>query len=87
MTSEVIEHVTEKDLFLNSCVQALRPGGSLFITTINKTRLSWIAGILIAEQILQIVPKGTHHWDKFISPEDLSRLLDKCMQFINLLIY
>ncbi|XP_077291383.1 ubiquinone biosynthesis O-methyltransferase-like [Arctopsyche grandis] len=76
VASEVIEHVTEKDLFVASCVKALRPGGSLFLTTLNKTRLSWLGGIVIAENVLNIVPKGTHHFDKFISPEQLSRLVD-----------
>lgn len=55
------------------CVQ---PGGSLFITTINKTNLSYALGIVVAEQLLRIVPSGTHDWEKFISPVELERLLE-----------
>lgn len=55
------------------CVQ---PGGSLFITTINKTNLSYALGIVAAEQLLRIVPSGTHDWEKFISPVELERLLE-----------
>lgn len=55
------------------CVQ---PGGSLFITTINKTNLSFALGIVVAEQLLRIVPSGTHDWEKFISPVELERLLE-----------
>lgn len=59
------------------CVFPLpQPGGSLFITTINKTNLSYALGIVVAEQLLRIVPSGTHDWDKFISPVELERLLE-----------
>lgn len=59
-------------------VIVFQPGGSLFITTINKTNLSYVFGIVAAEQLLRIVPSGTHDWEKFISPEDLERLLESC---------
>uniref|UniRef100_A0A7N4Q1Z0 Coenzyme Q3, methyltransferase n=1 Tax=Sarcophilus harrisii TaxID=9305 RepID=A0A7N4Q1Z0_SARHA len=52
------------------------PGGSLFLTTINKTHLSYALGIIFAEQIAGIVPKGTHTWEKFVSPEELESLLE-----------
>uniref|UniRef100_A0A669CLE7 Coenzyme Q3, methyltransferase n=1 Tax=Oreochromis niloticus TaxID=8128 RepID=A0A669CLE7_ORENI len=52
------------------------PGGSLFITTINKTNLSYVLGIVVAEQLLRIVPNGTHDWEKFVSPVDLECLLE-----------
>lgn len=54
----------------------MQPGGSLFITTINKTNLSYVLGIIVAEQLLRIVPRGTHDWEKFISPVELERLLE-----------
>lgn len=60
-------------VFFFLCVQ---PGGSLFITTINKTNLSFALGIVVAEQLLRIVPRGTHEWEKFISPVELERLLE-----------
>ncbi|XP_052434212.1 ubiquinone biosynthesis O-methyltransferase, mitochondrial-like [Carassius gibelio] len=67
VASEVVEHLADLDAF---------PGGSLFITTLNKTNVSYVFGIVAAEQLLRIVPSGTHDWEKFISPEDLERLLE-----------
>lgn len=55
-----------------------QPGGSIFITTFNKTSLSWIGGIIIAENILRLVPEETHDWEKFIPPIDLRRILNDC---------
>uniref|UniRef100_A0A8C0HHI0 Coenzyme Q3, methyltransferase n=1 Tax=Buteo japonicus TaxID=224669 RepID=A0A8C0HHI0_9AVES len=52
------------------------PEGSLFITTINKTQLSYVLGIVVAEKIMGIVPEGTHEWEKFVPPEELERLLE-----------
>lgn len=75
VASEVIEHVTNKSEFLEACTLALRPGGSIFLTTLNRTNLSWLLGIQIAENVLNLLPQNTHSWDKFISPEELERLL------------
>ena len=60
------------------CTDLLRPGGSLFITTLNKTIPSWLGGIIAAEYLLKLVPAGTHDWNKFISPTDTRRILEKC---------
>ncbi|KAG9493282.1 hypothetical protein GDO78_001273 [Eleutherodactylus coqui] len=76
VASEVVEHVSDVEAFIQSCFQVLKPGGSIFITTINKTRLSYLLGILLAEKVMSIVPEGTHDWDKFISPVELERLLE-----------
>lgn len=76
VASEVVEHLADLDAFASCCQQVLKPGGSLFITTINKTNLSYVFGIVAAEQLLRIVPSGTHDWEKFISPEDLERLVE-----------
>lgn len=59
------------------CAKALKPGGSIFITTLNKTIPSFLGGIVCAEYILRAIPIGTHEWSKFISPEDTQRLLDQ----------
>ncbi|XP_053680889.1 ubiquinone biosynthesis O-methyltransferase, mitochondrial-like [Anopheles nili] len=75
VASEVLEHVNDKVAFIEQCLNALKPGGSLFITTINKTTPSWLGAIVAAEQIFKLVPEGTHDWDKFISPLDLQRIL------------
>lgn len=75
IASEVLEHVNDKPSFLESCVLALKPGGSIFITTINKTNLSWVGGIIVAENVLNLVPKNTHDWEKFVPPEEIERIL------------
>ncbi|XP_034554365.1 ubiquinone biosynthesis O-methyltransferase, mitochondrial isoform X1 [Notolabrus celidotus] len=76
VASEVVEHLADLETFAFCCSHVLKPGGSLFITTINKTNLSYAFGIVVAEQLLRIVPSGTHDWEKFISPEELERLLE-----------
>ncbi|XP_063340716.1 ubiquinone biosynthesis O-methyltransferase, mitochondrial [Pelmatolapia mariae] len=76
VASEVVEHLADLETFAFCCSQVLKPGGSLFITTINKTNLSYVLGIVVAEQLLRIVPDGTHDWEKFVSPVDLERLLE-----------
>ncbi|KAM9852742.1 ubiquinone biosynthesis O-methyltransferase, mitochondrial [Aulostomus maculatus] len=76
VASEVVEHLADLETFAFCCSRVLKPGGSLFITTINKTNLSYALGIVVAEQVLRIVPSGTHDWEKFISPVELERLLE-----------
>lgn len=78
VASEILEHVNDKELFLKSCTDVIKPGGSLFITTFNKTLPSWFGGIIAAELIFKIVPRGVHSWEKFISPADTQRLLESC---------
>ncbi|KAH0622167.1 hypothetical protein JD844_024236 [Phrynosoma platyrhinos] len=74
VASEVVEHVADVETFISA--QLNTPEGSLFITTINKTQLSYVFGIVVAERVLGIVPAGTHEWEKFIAPEELERLLE-----------
>ncbi|XP_075001657.1 ubiquinone biosynthesis O-methyltransferase, mitochondrial isoform X3 [Calonectris borealis] len=76
VASEVVEHVADLEMFIRCCSQVLKPEGSLFITTINKTQLSYVLGIVVAEKIIGIVPEGTHEWEKFVPPEELERLLE-----------
>ncbi|CAG6016010.1 unnamed protein product [Menidia menidia] len=76
VASEVVEHLADLEMFALSCQNVLKPGGSLFITTINKTNLSYALAIVAAEKLLRIVPNGTHDWEKFISPVELERLLE-----------
>lgn len=76
VASEVVEHLADLETFAFCCSHVLKSGGSLFITTINRTNLSYALGIVAAEQLLRIVPRGTHDWQKFISPVELERLLE-----------
>jgi len=72
---EVVEHVAELDEFLDSCCKLVKPGGLMFIATINRTWFSYIAAILGAEYILRWLPKGTHQWRRFQRPVDLKNQL------------
>ena len=54
----------------------------MFITTLNKTLLSWFTAILAAEYILHLVPMGTHDWNNFITPDQTRQLLEKCKHFL-----
>jgi len=78
IASEVIEHVENPEIFLKECVRILKPSGSIFVTTINKTLISWLGAIVIAEYILNLIPRGTHEWNKFIAPHQVQHMLDNC---------
>ncbi|MGJ3649295.1 bifunctional 2-polyprenyl-6-hydroxyphenol methylase/3-demethylubiquinol 3-O-methyltransferase UbiG [Sphingomonas sp. GlSt437] len=71
---EVIEHVTDPAVFVAGLAAALAPDGLLILSTPNRTRLSRLALITIAEGTGQI-PRGTHDWDKFLTPDELTALL------------
>jgi len=77
VASEVLEHVADANTFLSAACQLVRPGGSIFITTINKTWLSYALGVVAAERILGLLSPGTHDWEKFISPLDVQYILEK----------
>lgn len=72
---EVVEHVADQGAFVAGLADALAPGGLLVMSTPNRTALSKLALIGIGETIGGI-PRGTHDWDKFLTPEDLTALLD-----------
>ncbi|XP_029654369.1 ubiquinone biosynthesis O-methyltransferase, mitochondrial-like [Octopus sinensis] len=77
VASEVVEHVADVDTFIESCCNLVKPGGSLFLTTINKTVSSYLLGVLAAERLLHLVAPGTHNWNKFISPMDLQYIIER----------
>lgn len=76
VASEIIEHIRTKKEFVSACVRCLKPGGSIFVTTLNKTFFSFFGGVLMAETVLRILPRGTHEWDLFISPVNMQRMLE-----------
>lgn len=72
---EVIEHVTDPALFVRGLADALAPGGLMILSTPNRTRLSRLAMITLGEG-LGMIPRGTHDWKQFLTPEELTALLD-----------
>lgn len=68
---EVIEHVDKPSAFLERCGEFVRPGGWLVMSTIARTWTSWFTTNLMAEDVLGIVPKGTHDWDKYVNVGEL----------------
>lgn len=85
IVSEVLEHVDDKVALLEASVRTLKPGGSIFITTLNKTLPMWFGGVILGEYVLSLAPKGTHHWDKMISPLDVQRILDTSKLLLKIL--
>ncbi len=77
LNMEIIEHVENVDFFLKSCSKLLKKNGIMFVATINKTLKSYFFAIIGAEYILRWLPIGTHEWEKFVKPEDLTILLKK----------
>ncbi|MEQ1752769.1 MAG: bifunctional 2-polyprenyl-6-hydroxyphenol methylase/3-demethylubiquinol 3-O-methyltransferase UbiG [Micropepsaceae bacterium] len=77
LNMEVIEHVADRNLFLSRCAEMLKPGGLMFVATINRTAKSYALAIIGAEYILGWIPKGTHDWNKFIKPMELDTDLSR----------
>jgi 2-polyprenyl-6-hydroxyphenyl methylase/3-demethylubiquinone-9 3-methyltransferase len=75
LNMEVVEHVADLDLFLSSCASMLKPGGIMFVATLNRTLKSWALAIIGAEYVLGWLPRGTHDWNKFIKPMELDASL------------
>lgn len=83
LNMEVIEHVANPALFLQSAIELLAPGGIMFIATINRTQKAKMLALFAAEKILRWLPEGTHDYDKLIKPQEI---LDALSCFENLKI-
>jgi len=75
LNMEVIEHVADIDGFVSACSKMLKPGGIMFIATLNRTAKSFAFAIVGAEYVLRWLPKGTHNWKKFLKPSEVARLV------------
>ncbi len=75
LNMEVIEHVADLTLFLTSCASMLKPGGLMFVATINRTAKAYALAIVGAEYVLGWLPRGTHDWAKFVTPGELDAAL------------
>jgi 2-polyprenyl-6-hydroxyphenyl methylase/3-demethylubiquinone-9 3-methyltransferase len=70
---EMLEHVPDPASVIASCARLLKPGGDLFLSTINRNPKAFMLAIVGAEHILKMLPKGTHEYKKFIKPSELTR--------------
>ena len=71
LAMEVVEHVADVGLFLDRVAAMVRPGGLVFLATFNRTLKAFVLGIVAAEYVLGWVPRGTHQWGKFVTPDEL----------------
>ncbi len=69
---EMLEHVPEPEQIVQACQQLLKPGGAAFFSTLNRNGKSWLMAIVGAEYILNLIPRGTHDWNRFIKPSELA---------------
>lgn len=74
---EMLEHVPQPISVLTACARLLKPGGQLFVSTINRNPKSFLFAIVGAEYLLKMLPKGTHHWRKFIRPSEMAEWIRK----------
>ena len=77
LNMEIVEHVSNVDLFVKNCSTLIKKNGIMFVATINKNLKSYAFTILGAEYILRWLPIGTHDWDKFLKPQDLENIAGK----------
>jgi 2-polyprenyl-6-hydroxyphenyl methylase / 3-demethylubiquinone-9 3-methyltransferase len=77
LAMEVVEHVADLDLFIRRCTEMVRPGGLMITATLNRTLKSFALAIVGAEYVLRWLPRGTHQWEKFVTPNELEAVLER----------
>ncbi|MGO9396374.1 MAG: bifunctional 2-polyprenyl-6-hydroxyphenol methylase/3-demethylubiquinol 3-O-methyltransferase UbiG [Xanthobacteraceae bacterium] len=77
LAMEVVEHVTDVGQFIGRAAALVKPGGLLFVATLNRTAKSFALAIVGAEYILRWLPRGTHQWDKFVTPNELEIAIER----------
>lgn len=75
LNMEVVEHVPDPASLLAACSRMVRPGGALVVATINRTLRAWLFAIVGAEYVLRWLPRGTHRWSMFVTPEEVERAM------------
>jgi 2-polyprenyl-6-hydroxyphenyl methylase/3-demethylubiquinone-9 3-methyltransferase len=75
LAMEVVEHVADLGLFVKRCAEMVKPGGLMVVATLNRTLKSFAFAIVGAEYVLRWLPRGTHQWDKFVTPDELEDTL------------
>lgn len=74
LNMEVVEHVADVPLYLQSCCNLVKPGGLMFVATINRTARAYALAIVGAERVLRWLPKGTHQYEKLVTPEEITSI-------------
>jgi 2-polyprenyl-6-hydroxyphenyl methylase/3-demethylubiquinone-9 3-methyltransferase len=77
LAMEVVEHVADVNLFVARCAEMVKPGGLMIVATLNRTLKSFALAIVGAEYVLRWLPRGTHQWDKFVTPNELEIALER----------
>jgi 2-polyprenyl-6-hydroxyphenyl methylase/3-demethylubiquinone-9 3-methyltransferase len=77
LNMEVVEHVDDVPLYMKSCADLVSPGGLMFTATLNRTARSWALAVIGAEYILRWLPRGTHDWNRFLTPEEIGAQLKR----------
>jgi 2-polyprenyl-6-hydroxyphenyl methylase / 3-demethylubiquinone-9 3-methyltransferase len=77
LNMEVVEHVADVELFIEACGTMVKPGGLMFVATINRTLKALGLAIIGAEYVLRWLPRGTHSYEKLVRPEELTAVLGK----------
>jgi len=77
LAMEVVEHVADMPLFVRRCAEMVKPGGLMITATLNRTLKAFALAIVGAEYVLGWLPRGTHQWDKFVTPNELEIALEK----------
>jgi len=77
LAMEVVEHVADVGLFVRRCADMVDPGGLMIAATINRTLKSFALAIVGAEYVLRWIPRGTHRWDKLVTPNELEIALER----------
>ena len=77
LAMEVVEHVADVDAFVATCATTVRPGGLMIAATLNRTLKSFALAIVGAEYVLRWLPRGTHQWDKFVTPVELEKAIER----------
>lgn len=72
---EMLEHVSEPELIIQHCSRLLKEGGYLFLSTLNRTIKAYATAIVAAEYVLDLLPRQTHDFDKFLKPSELARMV------------
>jgi 2-polyprenyl-6-hydroxyphenyl methylase / 3-demethylubiquinone-9 3-methyltransferase len=75
LNMEVVEHVADVEMFMKSCAAMVRPGGLMFVATINRTMKAYGLAIFGAEQVLRWLPRGTHQYEKLVKPDEIDAAL------------